>query len=104
MLQPLERDWAQEWQWLQGIGGRLERTLAREAMWVYPELVACALWVIDPIGRRLDCYRVGEEDATKTSEVFKTSQSSQDSGQTQKGTLDLTAWMLCGIIQLSNIR
>ena len=43
-------------------------------MWVYPELVACALWAIDPMRRRVDWYRVGEEDATKTCEVLKTSE------------------------------
>ena len=40
-------------------------------MCVYPELVACALWVIDPIGRRVDCYRVGEEDGHKDFRSFE---------------------------------
>jgi len=52
----------QEWQRLQEEGGRFARTLAREVMWVYPELVACSLWAIDPMRRRVEWYRVGEED------------------------------------------
>ncbi len=37
----------------------------------YPELVACALWAIDPMRRRVDWYRVGETDGHKDFRSFE---------------------------------